>query len=269
RPEVLLANAGEIVGVKPDDGAGIGRWDLRAARFALASVLRRRPEAYHEKVRKLDARRVADAADGLDGASGPGGADDAPASIHDIVMSKQAGLSAHLHYDPNERRSGLVRVLAEDADPTAAMEVRDLGDFAGSPWTVTSLARESVTLARDGEVRVGGVAHAVHAEKTIRIGGGRLDPSLALEVTVTNTGSATLDARLAIEWSTMLLGGGGNPSAWNEIAGARVAHDAAVNGSDLAAIASGNDFLGIRLDADLEPAEDVWIAPIQTVSNSE
>jgi alpha-amylase len=45
RPEILLANEGEIVGVKPDEGAGIGRWDLRAARFALAAVLRRRPEA--------------------------------------------------------------------------------------------------------------------------------------------------------------------------------------------------------------------------------
>jgi 4-alpha-glucanotransferase len=270
RPEVLLANAGEIVGVKPDDGAGIGRWDLRAARFALASVLRRRPEAYHEKVRKLDARLAAVAGDGSDGVGGATGVDDAPASIHDIVMSKQAGLSAHLHYDPNERRSGLVRFLGDHADPAgAATEVRDLGDFAGSPWTVTSLARESVTLARDGEVRVGDVTHPVHAEKTIRIGGGRLDPSLAVEVTVTNTGSATLAARLAIEWSTMLLGGGGNPSAWHEIAGRRVAHDAAVNGADLEAIASGNDFLGIRLAARLEPAEDVWIAPIQTVSNSE
>src|SRR5439155_1671222 len=40
--EVVLANDGEFVSVKLDDGAGIGRWDLRAVRFPLGAVLRRR-----------------------------------------------------------------------------------------------------------------------------------------------------------------------------------------------------------------------------------
>ena len=39
---------GQVVTVKPSEGAGIGRWDIRAVRHALAAVLRRRPEAYHE-----------------------------------------------------------------------------------------------------------------------------------------------------------------------------------------------------------------------------
>ena len=45
---------GQIVAVKLDQGAGIGRWDLRAAGHPLAAVMRRRPEAYHEKVREHD-----------------------------------------------------------------------------------------------------------------------------------------------------------------------------------------------------------------------
>src|SRR4029078_2206461 len=49
RPEILLANAGEFVTIKPDEGAGIGRWDVRAARLALGAAARRRPEAYHEE----------------------------------------------------------------------------------------------------------------------------------------------------------------------------------------------------------------------------
>jgi len=38
---------GQTVIVDPEHGAGISSWDLRASRMALASVLRRRPEAYH------------------------------------------------------------------------------------------------------------------------------------------------------------------------------------------------------------------------------
>ncbi len=265
RPEVLLANAGEIVAIKPDEGGGIGRWDLRAARFALTAVLRRRPEAYHARVRALDARSAGgDERDGSDGSDGD------IASIHDIVMAKQAGLSDHLHYDPDERRSGLVRFLALDAtaDDTAT-EVHDLGDFASGAWAVVELTPDRVVLERDGIVRLDETAHPVRARKTIRVAGGRLDPELVVEVSVTNAGDGTLDARLAVEWSTMLLGGGGNPAAWQEVAGRRVAHDARIDADGAGDIAAGNDFLGIRVDTALQPAEDVWIAPIETVSNSE
>ena len=264
RPEVLLADAGQIIAVKPDEGGGIGRWDLRAARFALAAVLRRRPEAYHQRVRALDARAAAVA--GADAAE----EGDEIASIHDIVMSKQAGLSAHLRYDADERRSGLLRFFAPDATPDdIAAGSADLGDFAGGSWIMTGLSPTTVSLVRDGTVRVDGLAHPVRAEKTIRIGGGRLDPELGLTLSVTNTGRTTLNARIAVEWSTMLLGGGGNPSAWSEADGRRVAHDARLEASSIDCLAAGNDFLGIRVDTNLTPAEDVWIAPIETVSNSE
>src|ERR1700680_2435794 len=47
RPEVLLSTPGTVLSLKPDEGAGIGAWDVRAAHYPLAAVLRRRPEAYH------------------------------------------------------------------------------------------------------------------------------------------------------------------------------------------------------------------------------
>jgi 4-alpha-glucanotransferase len=266
RPEILLANDGEMVGIKPDEGGGIGRWDLRAARFALAAVLRRRPEAYHEKVRALEAR----SATGASSEDGGDAGDAAPASIHDIVLTKQSGLSEHLRYDPDERRSGLLRFLA--ADVTAddvALETHDLGDFARGAWIVGDLSPTSATLRRDGEAVVDGVRHPVRAERTIRIGGDRVMPTLSVVVSATNMGDVALTARMAVEWSTMLLGGGGNPAAWTEVGERRVAHDARITADDLDAIAAGNDFLGIRIDTRLTPLEDAWIAPIETVSNSE
>src|SRR5450756_719062 len=48
--EVLVTTPGQTVVVDLAEGAGISSWDLRASRVALASVLRRRPEAYHERL---------------------------------------------------------------------------------------------------------------------------------------------------------------------------------------------------------------------------
>jgi 4-alpha-glucanotransferase len=134
---------------------------------------------------------------------------------------------------------------------------------------VRQRSRDGVLLEADGRVRVDGRDHPVAATKAIRIDGGRLHPTLALEVTLTNRGSTPLAGRLAIEWSTVLLGGGGNPAAWQEIAGQRAAHDAVLTGEDAEAMAAGNDHLGIRIDTTVDAPASIWTAPIETVSNSE
>jgi alpha-amylase len=265
RPEILLSNAGEIVAVKPDEGAGIGRWDLRAARFALAAVLRRRPEAYHEKVRRLE-----EAGPEMAAQSSDPGADDAVASIHDIVLVKQTGLSEHLRYDAAERRSGLVRFLAADTTADeAALGIDDLGDFASEPWVVEGVSPDAVSLVRDGVVRRDGIDHLLRVEKTIRIAGDRDGPTLSVEVVATNVGDGPLTARFAVEWSTMLLGGGGNPAAWQESGGVRVAHDARLTAEGATAMAAGNDGIGVCVSSAFAMPQDLWTAPIQTVSNSE
>ncbi len=109
RDEVMVGSAGQNVLIDPAEGAGIGQWDLRASRVALASVLRRRPEAYHEKLRKM-----ADAA--------------------------RKELVRHLVYDDHERRSGLVRIL----DPAG----RQLGDFVNGEWRIESAEQSKAVLSR-------------------------------------------------------------------------------------------------------------------------
>ena len=55
------------------------------------------------------------------------------ATIHEIVRMKEPGLAAKLHYDPYERRSGLVRFLPLDATPEtwATAAAAELGDDVG------------------------------------------------------------------------------------------------------------------------------------------
>ena len=50
---------GQVVTVDLTEGAGIGGWDIRPVRHALAAVLRRRPEAYHETLRDHEAAAAA------------------------------------------------------------------------------------------------------------------------------------------------------------------------------------------------------------------
>lgn len=67
----------------------------------------------------------------------------------------------------------------------------------------------------------------------------------------------------------MLLGGGGNPSAWYEVGEARRAHDGSGTATGISRIGQGNDWLGVTIESLPTPAADAWWAPIETVSNSE
>jgi alpha-amylase len=204
RDEILLLNDGEIVAIKPDDGAGIGRWDVRAAAVPLVAVMRRRPEAYHEKVRAHEAALASGAADTAEDA----GAGGAPASIHDLVMVKGEGLAEHLRYDRHERRSGLVRLLPIDAtvDAWADGTVEDLVPAVDGGWTIAELAPDcaTTTFGRDG----------IRLTRTVRIRGDRRSPTLSLELIVANERDDAVDARIGLELALMLLGGGHNPGAW-------------------------------------------------------
>ena len=268
RDEVLLANAGQVVGIDLDEGAGIGAWDLRAARHAVTGVLRRRPEAYHATLREHESKVAAEAAadapaDGADGG--------AASSIHDRVMVKEEGLSAHLVYDDYERRSGLIRILPADAtaESWAAGGRGELGDLATGPFRVATLGGSAATLVRDGAASVDGGPLALGAQITVRLGGGTSDPALEWRATVENLGDRPLIARIGIEWATTMLGGGGNPDAWWSIAGVETRHDAARAEAAVTALSQGNRWLQTSIATEVAPAADAWIAPIETVSNSE
>jgi alpha-amylase len=240
---------------------GIGRWDLRAARHPMAAVMRRRPEAYHETLRG----RPASVAGGPPDTAPDLGesAYSRPTSIHDIGTAKQEGLADLLQYDTYERRSGLVRLLPLTATPTDVADgsATDIVPAVASAWTLASIEPNQVTTTfSTGPVLI---------VKTIRISGGRLDPRLAVEVSVENVSDTPFEALLGLEFAVMLLGGGHNPAAWHEVAGERVAHDGFATASAADRLLSGNDQLGIRLETLIQPAADAWISPIRTVSNSE
>lgn len=282
--EALFTTAGQIVTVKPSEGAGIGAWDIRAARHALTSVMRRRPEAYHQTLIRHEAevaRQLEAAAAG--GAPGGGGtpgeageragatASEAPASIHEIVTAKEEGLSGRLVYDAYERRSGLVHLFDPATSPIAFARAEHVewGDFVDGRFDVAKLTADRLVAVRDGAVSRDGRRLTVRVSKELTLGGGRLDPCLSLRVELTNTSEEPLRAALAVEWNLTMLGGGGNPAAYHLVAGEPSSHDSAGMALGVDRVEAGNTDIGITLETMLEPSADAWWSPIETISNSE
>jgi alpha-amylase len=235
-------------------------------------VLRRRPEAYHARLVALEAALTdSDEGGSAAGADPLPAAADAPASIHDLVRTREHGLATRLHYDAYERRSGLVHVLPPDTTPEAyaTAAFRELGDFVAAPFELETLGADCVRLVRHGHLALAHGSQPLRVRKTVRFDGQRAAPRLALEVEVHNPGPAQIEARLAVEWSLTLLGGGGNPAAWYDIAGERTAHDGAGCRAAVAEVAAGNTDLGLTVVSRPSPPADAWWYSIDTVSLSE
>ena len=255
RPEVLLSGPAQVIAVDPAEGAGIGAWDLRASRVALLAVMRRRPEAYHARLRGSDA----------DAAARPAG-EGATVSIHDRTGTRDAGLAAALHYDDHERRSGLVRLLEPGADLETLRRAEEVDLVpVEAPWKATHVAPGELVVEREHR--------SLALTRRLRCGGERGRPWLELEATVTNHGSEPVAADLALEWG-ICLSGGGNPAAWYETptSGATVErsrHDGSGDHEGLAWLACGNDHEDVRVQIVPMPGARATWFPIETVANSE
>jgi hypothetical protein len=266
RDDVLIIHPGQVVGVDLGEGAGIGSWDIRAVRHALTAVMRRRPEAYHTRLRVQGA--AVPPATGARPVRDPGA--DSVESIHELVRAKESNLAGHLIYDDYERRSGLVRLLAAEttAGDFAGGIAKELGDFVDGPFLLSGLDRDRLVVARDGSIATAAGRAAVRVEKSLSLRGGRLDPSLELEVTVEAL-DEMLRIRLGVEFALTMLGGGANPAAWWLVGDERSPHDGAGSASDVSSLAQGNDDLGIRLEMSVDRPVEVWWSSIDTISNSE
>ncbi len=254
--EIRLAAPGQVVTVDLDGGAGIGSWDIRPVRHALAAVMRRRPEAYHALLRARG--------DGEPAAHSGG---DARRPSTTRSGSRSPGSPQRLVYDAYERRSGLVRALTSEATPEdwAMARAEELGDAVDGAFEVAELSTGCLVTRRDATI----AGAAVTVTKRLSIGDDRRAPTLDLRVELEHRAGPPIDVRLGIEWSTTMLGGGGNPSAWWDAGGERTGHDVSGSAAGLTTIAQGNDYIGISVTTTTDEPADAWWAPIETVSNSE
>ncbi len=259
--ELLVTAPGQVVAIKPNEGGGIGSWDARAVRHAMTSVMRRRPEAYHDILREADTGEVEQQEAG-----------EGAVSIHDLVKVNEPGMSQRLWYDDYERRSGLVHLLpvGTTADDFEQASYRELGDFVSGSFEVMHAAHNEVVLEREGGIEYeDGSCGPVRVRISHVFGDDRRVPTLDSRVEVTNTGDRPVAALLGFEWSLNMLGGGGNPSAWCKVNGETGGFDQRRSVDSTDHVGMGNDYIGIELEARPAPPAAAWWWSIETMSLSE
>jgi alpha-amylase len=127
--------------LKPADGATLATLDFRPAAATLINSILRRPEAYHARLREA----AQPAAAGV-------------ASIHEQTRTKEPGLERFLRYDRWPRHA--FRVLLFDAARTQAdyetLQLNEEAAFAGGEYRVRASGTRDAELAREDAITLGG-----------------------------------------------------------------------------------------------------------------
>jgi alpha-amylase/alpha-mannosidase (GH57 family) len=162
--EVLVETPRQNLYLSLLDGGTLFEHDLRVELFNIHDTMARREEGYHKKL--------------LEMAHAPGhgsATDDEPASIHDLVVAKEADLDKKLFYDRYLPRSMRLHLLPLDVDLRQLYEGRDvdIADFSEAAWELQSKRQDkdkvTLRLQRTSTVQVAGRRAEVLISRTIGI----------------------------------------------------------------------------------------------------
>jgi len=245
RDEVYLTSDRYSALVVPDDGGTIAALDFRPPNVTLINSLARRPETYHARLRNLSAQPSHGAQ-----------------SIHDQARAKEAGLEQWLQYDRWPRNSFRLLLFAREKshDDYAKVQLNEDGGLAGGLYRVTGSSNASVTLAHEDSPD-----WLVTKEITFAPSPAGFD--VACDVTVRRKGPGDASVNIGIEVVVNFLAPS-EPDRFFEVNGSHhpLRYSAAAPGPSLRVV---DEWQKAAVALDAPSARDLWIAPIETVSESE
>ncbi|MGL5098283.1 MAG: alpha-amylase/4-alpha-glucanotransferase domain-containing protein, partial [Planctomycetia bacterium] len=250
RPEVRLNSDRLALFVKPHGGGHLYELDVRGAAVNLGASLSRRPEDYHERVRR-------------GGESGKFG------DIHDRAVFKQEGLSDLLQYDDYERKTFVDHFLPADFDRAKVHRgVAEIGDFVSGDYAVEKTdaapAEASVVLHRRGAV-AGGV---VDVSKTIAAAAG--SGKLRVSYRMTNL-RLNEPVCFAVEMNFAAMAAGADDRYYYDAAKRRLGRLDSQQRlpADARELGLVDEWLGLDVHLRLSHAGEILAFPVQSVSQSE
>jgi len=245
---VYLSNKGLCLRCTPATGGMLDTILQYDPPFNWGCTLTRRPEAYHEKLRR-----------------GSKGTPRGPRSVHSSRGVRRGNFEGQLEYDAYERASLLDHFFKSTGliSRFATGELEDTGDFIGQPYEITE-SDNTVTLTRDGVVRVGGRNTQVQIAKTIQ-----LEDEHTFEVKYKVKAPGALEGRFGVEWNLTALAPTG-PDRWVEVNGDQGGEPRSrkrYSGVHQFGIVDAWGGKAIRID--VSPSCDLWRFGLHTVSQSE
>ncbi len=255
--ELLFTEPQSQVLLKPSDGATIAALDFRPAGATLINSMLRRPEAYHTRLREA--------------AGVP--ATGAVASIHEQTRVKESGLERFLRYDRWPRHA--FRILLFDPSRTQAdyeaLELHEDAGFAGGAFSVRNTAPHEAELFRSDSLTLHGKIEA-SAPKLLLIKQFSFSPSpngfeIASEITLKLKEPLEKPFAVGIESIINLLAPAEPDRFFETPAGKKNLRFSGTLPGPILRMEDGWQRVRVALHAPL--SEEFWVAPIETVSESE
>jgi hypothetical protein len=229
----------------PADGATISALDCRQSNAALVNSLTRRPESYHAKLKNLKAGETRGAH-----------------SIHEQTRAKETDLDRWLNYDLWARHCFRLLLFGREKKHPDCSTARLAEDpaLAGGNYRATKVSPTQTTLVSEA-------SEDWTAEKTFSFANSAAGFGILCDATLRRTAPGNASVYVGIEAVLNFLA----PSAQDryfESAGERqpLRWSAVAPGSNLRVV---DEWQGVSVTLTAPHAQEFWITPIETVSESE
>jgi 4-alpha-glucanotransferase len=231
--------------VQPQDGATISAIDFRRPNTALINSLKRRPESYHAKIRA----KVGQNAAGVQ-------------SIHDQMRTKEDGLERWLNYDRWPQHSFRLLLFGREKNQRDhEMVLLDENPaLAGGPYIVSDISPERVSLATQDR-------SDWSARKTFSFRRTKSGFDIACDVVLERMAQMAVSASVGIEAVVNFLAPS-TPDRYFESGQQRLPlrWSGAIPASQLRVV---DEWQKTAVTLVAPSADQFWISPIETVSESE
>jgi alpha-amylase len=249
--------------IKPSGGGTLEALDFRPSAVTLINSLQRRVEAYHERLRNATQTKGR------------------VASIHDQTLAKEEGLEHRLRYDRWPRHAFRVLLFSHGKAHAdyEALRLEESATFAGGNYQIEETTPHEVKLSLEAPLchgaPGGGPGDKLRAVKAFRFHWDKkgFDVACRLELERSNAEFHAAEAATPLQFMVGLeivlnLLAPSVPDRYFEFAGNRqlLAWSGVVVGPHLGVVDKWQD---VAVTIDAPGAGHLWIAPIETVSESE
>ncbi len=253
KADVYVSSRRAAALVSPSDGGTLAALDFRPTGVTLINSMQRRRESYHARLSHTAQ-----------------GAPEQAVSIHDQVRAKEGGLEELLRYDRWPRNCFRMLLFAKDKtfENYRQLALEEHAAFAGGPYAVREAGPERVVLACEAASAENGPRVRCTKQLTFANAGAGVRVTCAVELQ--SAEGAAMDARAGLELVLNLLAPDA-PDRYFEIGAQRHAlrWAGAVQAADAARLRMVDEWQGVAITIEAAGASGFWIAPIETVSESE
>ncbi len=255
--EILIRQHISGITIHPADGATVSSLRYQPSNVELVNSLMRRPEAYHDLVRKQ--------------AASPHAPHEGPASIHDQVLSKESHLDALLRYDRYARHAFRTYVFPnsrtwQDFEFLRLQENEALagGAWNASPLKSTGAAFEFRTAA---DVYINGCKMHLDAVKSLTSKVSGSSWQIECRSSLNTDRSCPSGTALGLELVLNLLA----PDAHDRYFLANDVHRPLEFRGEIASskLTVVDEWQRVKITLEARPQATWWIVPIETISQSE